>query len=949
MLSAALSASRRAFLLLTVFASFAILSFGLAGCAGVVSSSNGQTSTPAPTGLTISNVQAGVMTPTSAQLTWATSVPATSAIDYGTTPSYGVSTPVNTSMVTTHQMGVASLAAGTTYHFRVRSAAGSSNATSNDQTFSTPGGNADTTPPSVAITSPAAGAKLSGNVNVTAAASDDVAVTSVQFRVDGTNAGASLTAAPFAYVLNSTTLSNGSHTISAVAADAAGNSTTSASVTVSVDNTTKDTTPPTVTMTSPASGAAVSGTIAVTATAADNVSVGSVQFQLDGANLGAADAASPYVYSWDSTKTANGSHTLRAIATDGAGNTTTSASVTVTLDNTTKDTTAPTVTVTAPASGAKVSGVVTVSANATDNVSVASVQFQLDGANVGAADSASPFTYSWDTTKATNAAHTLRAIATDGAGNSTTSTAITVTVSNTPTDTTAPTVSISAPAAAAAVSGTVSVTANAADNVGVASVQFQVDGANAGGLDGATPYGYTWDTTKVANGTHKLSATAKDAAGNTATSAIVSVTVNNAATPQTFTISGTLSPTTGGNGATVTLSGTSGATTTANSSGAYTFTGLAKGTYSVTPSHTGFTFSPASQSTTITTANITGLNFTATATVAPTFTLSGTLSPTTGGGGATVTLSGTSGATTTANNSGAYTFTGLAAGTYSVTPSHTGFTFSPASQSKTITTANVTGVNFTATATAAPTFTISGTLSPTTGGGGATVTLSGKSSATTTASNTGAYTFTGLVAGSYAVTPSHSGFTFSPTTQSATITTANVTGVNFTATAQAPSTFTISGTITPTAGGSGATVLLSGAAGATTTTNSSGSYTFTGLANGSYTVTPSDAGFTFSPANQSVTVSAANKTGVNFTAASNKPHSVALSWSPSSSAVNGYNVYRSTVSGTGFSVLNSSLIGGTSFDDTTVQSGTTYFYVTTSVDSGGDESAHSNQASAAIP
>jgi Bacterial Ig domain/Carboxypeptidase regulatory-like domain len=949
MLSAALSASRRAFLLLTVFASFAILSFGLAGCAGVVSSSNGQTSTPAPTGLTISNVQAGVMTPTSAQLTWATSVPATSAIDYGTTPSYGVSTPVNTSMVTTHQMGVASLAAGTTYHFRVRSAAGSSNATSNDQTFSTPGGNADTTPPSVAITSPAAGAKLSGNVNVTAAASDDVAVTSVQFRVDGTNAGASLTAAPFAYVLNSTTLSNGSHTISAVAADAAGNSTTSASVTVSVDNTTKDTTPPTVTMTSPASGAAVSGTIAVTATAADNVSVGSVQFQLDGANLGAADAASPYVYSWDSTKTANGSHTLRAIATDGAGNTTTSASVTVTLDNTTKDTTAPTVTVTAPASGAKVSGVVTVSANATDNVSVASVQFQLDGANVGAADSASPFTYSWDTTKATNAAHTLRAIATDGAGNSTTSTAITVTVSNTPTDTTAPTVSISAPAAAAAVSGTVSVTANAADNVGVASVQFQVDGANAGGLDGAMPYGYTWDTTKVANGTHKLSATAKDAAGNTATSAIVSVTVNNAATPQTFTISGTLSPTTGGNGATVTLSGTSGATTTANSSGAYTFTGLAKGTYSVTPSHTGFTFSPAAQSTTITTANITGLNFTATATVAPTFTLSGTLSPTTGGGGATVTLSGTSGATTTANNSGAYTFTGLAAGTYSVTPSHTGFTFSPASQSKTITTANVTGVNFTATATVAPTFTISGTLSPTTGGGGATVTLSGKSSATTTASNTGAYTFTGLVAGTYAVTPSHTGFTFSPTTQSATITTANVTGVNFTATAQAPSTFTISGTITPTAGGSGATVLLSGAAGATTTTNSSGSYTFTGLANGNYTVTPNDAGFTFSPANQSVTVSAANKTGVNFTAASNKPHSVALSWSPSSSAVNGYNVYRSTVSGTGFSVLNSSLIGGTSFDDTTVQSGTTYFYVTTSVDSGGDESAHSNQATAAIP
>ena len=65
--------------------------------------------------------------------------------------------------------------------------------------------------------------------------------------------------------------------------------------------------------------------------------------------------------------------------------------------------------------------------------------------------------------------------------------------------------------------------------------------------------------------------------------------------------------------------------------------------------------------------------------------------------------------------------------------------------------------------------------------------------------------------------------------------TANVTGVNFTSTA-APTTFSISGTITPTSGGSGATVILSGAAGATTTTNASGAYTFNGVANGNYTV-----------------------------------------------------------------------------------------------------------------
>jgi hypothetical protein len=943
MLSAALSASRRRFSQLAAAAMMMTLSFVLGGCAGVVSPGGSQSApSSTPTDLAISNVQASAMTASSAQLSWATNLPSTSEIDYGTTAAYGVSTPVNSSMVTTHQMSLSGLARSTTYHYRVNSAAGSSTATSGDQTFSTA---SDTTAPSVTITSPAAGATISGNVNVTASASDAVGVTSVQFRVDGNNAGASLATAPYAYLLNSTTLSNGSHTISAVAADAAGNSATSASITLTVDNTTKDTTPPTVAMTSPANGATVSGTVAVTAVASDNVSVASVQFQLDGANLGAADAAFPYAFSWDSTKTANGSHTLRAIATDGAGNSTTSASVTVTIDNTTKDTTPPVVTMTAPANGAKVSGVVTVSANATDNVSVASVQFQLDGANLGAADIAAPFTFAWDTTKAVNGAHTLRAIATDGAGNSTTSAAITATVSNTATDTTPPTVSITAPAGGATVTGTVNVTANAADNVGVASVQFQVDGTNAGGLDGATPYAFTWDTTKVSNGAHTLDAIARDAAGNATTSAIVTITVNNAAT-QTFTISGTLSPTAGGAGATVTLSGTSGATTTANGAGGYTFTGLAKGTYSITPSQSGFTFNPGSLAATITAANITGINFTATAQPAATFSISGTIGGA-GGNGATVTLSGASGATTTANGAGAYTFAGLAKGTYSVTPSKAGFTFAPGSQSATITAANVTGINFAATAQPAPTFSISGTISGT-GGNGATVILSGASSATTTANGSGAYSFTGLAAGTYAVTPGHTGFTFNPTSQSATITTANVTGVNFTATATAPTTFSISGTITPTSGGSGTTVLLSGAAGATTTTNSSGNYTFTGLANGNYTVTPSDSGFTYTPANQSVTLNGVNATGVNFTAAA-KVFSVMLSWSASTSTVTGYNVYRSTTSGSGYTKLDSSLITGTTYDDTTVQTGNTYFYVTTSVDSGGDESAFSNQATATIP
>lgn len=97
------------------------------------------------------------------------------------------------------------------------------------------------------------------------------------------------------------------------------------------------------------------------------------------------------------------------------------------------DTTPPAVTMTAPAAGASVTGsAVTVSANATDNVGVTSVQMQLDGLNLGAPQSnAGPnYTLSWDSTEVTNGAHTLRAVARDAAGNSTTSGAISISVNN---------------------------------------------------------------------------------------------------------------------------------------------------------------------------------------------------------------------------------------------------------------------------------------------------------------------------------------------------------------------------------------------------------------------------------------------------------------------------------------------------------------------------------------
>jgi hypothetical protein len=96
-------------------------------------------------------------------------------------------------------------------------------------------------------------------------------------------------------------------------------------------------------------------------------------------------------------------------------------------------------------------------------------------------------------------------------------------------DVTPPTASITAPANGATVSGTASVTANASDNVGVAKVEFYLDGAIQS-TDTASPYSWSWNTTASSNGSHALVAKAYDAAGNVGTSSTVTVTVSNTAT-----------------------------------------------------------------------------------------------------------------------------------------------------------------------------------------------------------------------------------------------------------------------------------------------------------------------------------------------------------------------------------------------------------------------------------
>ena len=191
-------------------------------------------------------------------------------------------------------------------------------------------------------------------------------------------------------------------------------------------------------MTAPAAGATVSGAATyIVAQATDNVAVSSVRFFLDGVSMGSKAAptvpgGSSYQWKWDTTLAAAGQHTLSSIAADAAGNQTASAPVTVNVAL--ADTQAPTALVSAPPAGATVGGTaVYITASATDNVSVASVRFFLDGVSMGSKTApinpgGSTYQWKWNTTSVSKGAHVLNVVTTDAAGNQTTSAPLTVTV-----------------------------------------------------------------------------------------------------------------------------------------------------------------------------------------------------------------------------------------------------------------------------------------------------------------------------------------------------------------------------------------------------------------------------------------------------------------------------------------------------------------------------------------
>jgi hypothetical protein len=252
--------------------------------------------------------------------------------------------------------------------------------------------------------------------------------------------------------------------------------------------------------------------------------------------------------------------------------------------------------------------------------------------------------------------------------------------------------------------------------------------------------------------------------------------------PVTYNISGAVSGATL-DGVTINLTGMATASATTNASGNFSFTGGENGTFTLTPVKAGYAFNPVSSVVVVRGASVTNANFVATATAASTHSISGTVTGAVQSGG-TITLSGSTNGTTATNGSGIYSFSGLVDGGYTVTPSMTGYTFTPANRSITLSGTNSTENNFTSAAVIMPpaTYSISGAVSGATLVG-VTINLTGAATTSTTTDASGTFSIPGLANGAYTVTPVKTGYTFTPSSSAATVSGVNITGKDFVATA----------------------------------------------------------------------------------------------------------------------------------------------------------------------
>lgn len=378
---------------------------------------------------------------------------------------------------------------------------------------------ADWTPPTVAVTAP--GSPLKGTATITATATDaDSGIATVTIQRSPAGAGTwttlcSTSSAPYSCTWDTTAVDDGAYDLRAVAVDKDGNSATSALVGATVVNNL------TVVLARP--GDILRGQVSTTTTisgAGSTTPTVRVEYAAAGTTswttLCTATTA-PYTCSASTFGLANRTYDLRSVAV--AGTTTYSSAVVagVLVDNL-----APTVTMTDP--GSPLKGTKTFSATAADAHSgVAKVVIQATTGSTWAdlcTVTAAPFSCSVDTGTLANGTYSFRAVATDRAGNTTTSAPVT----NRVVQNTVTTVALTAPNTY--LRGSVTLAATASSNGTIASVRIQRSVAGADTwtdvcTDTAAPYSCPFVTTQVTDGTYDLRAVATDSDGRTTTSAIV--------------------------------------------------------------------------------------------------------------------------------------------------------------------------------------------------------------------------------------------------------------------------------------------------------------------------------------------------------------------------------------------------------------------------------------------
>jgi len=236
---------------------------------------------------------------------------------------------------------------------------------------------------------------------------------------------------------------------------------------------------------------------------------------LAGATLLGSDTSSPYTFSWSNVP--SGSYALKAVATDNAGASTTSATVNVTVNANT----APTVSMTSPGGGATFTAPATIAlaASAADsNGTITKVDF-YNGAALLGSDTTSPYSFNWSNVPA--GSYALKAVATDNVGAATTSATVNVTVNANQ----APNVSLTSPAGGASFSApaSISLTATASDADGsIQKVEFY-NGSTLLGSATTSPYAFNWLSVPV--GAYSLSAVARDNLGASTVSSWRDITV----------------------------------------------------------------------------------------------------------------------------------------------------------------------------------------------------------------------------------------------------------------------------------------------------------------------------------------------------------------------------------------------------------------------------------------